>query len=31
MIAYFHSTGKAVDVDELEPWLRLFFGLPERM
>jgi hypothetical protein len=28
MIAYFHSTGKAVSVDELEPWLRLFFGLP---
>ena len=29
MIAYFHSTGKAVSLDELEPWLRLFFGLPE--
>jgi hypothetical protein len=29
MIAYFHSTGKAVAVSELEAWLRLFFGLPE--
>jgi len=28
MIAYFHSTGKAVSLDDLEPWLRLFFGLP---
>lgn len=28
MIAYFHSTGKAVALYELEPWLRLFFGLP---
>jgi hypothetical protein len=28
MVAYFHSTGKAVAVDELESWLRLFFGLP---
>ena len=28
MVAYFHSTGKAVGLDELEPWLRLFFGLP---
>jgi len=28
MVAYFHSTGKAVALDELEPWLRLFFGLP---
>ena len=28
MVAYFHSTGKAVSLDELEPWLRLFFGLP---
>jgi hypothetical protein len=28
MTAYFHSTGKAVALDELEPWLRLFFGLP---
>ncbi|HUR35722.1 MAG TPA: PD-(D/E)XK nuclease superfamily protein [Vicinamibacterales bacterium] len=29
MVAYFHSTGKAVQMSELEPWLRLFFGLPE--
>lgn len=28
MIAYFHSTGKAVSLDDLEPWLRLCFGLP---
>jgi hypothetical protein len=28
MVAYFHSTGKAVALDELDPWLRLFFGLP---
>jgi hypothetical protein len=28
MVAYFHATGKAVGVDELESWLRLFFGLP---
>ena len=28
MVAYFHSTGKAVSVGELEPWLRLFFGIP---
>lgn len=28
MVAYLHSTGKAVALDELEPWLRLFFGLP---
>jgi hypothetical protein len=28
MVAYFHSTGKAVELSELEPWLRLFFGLP---
>ncbi|MDP9226673.1 MAG: hypothetical protein M3P18_23100 [Actinomycetota bacterium] len=27
MVAYFHSTGKAVALNELEPWLRLFFGL----
>ena len=27
MVAYFHATGKAVALDELEPWLRLFFGL----
>jgi len=25
---YLTSTGKAVRLDELEPWLRLFFGLP---
>jgi hypothetical protein len=29
MAAYFHSTGKAVAFEDLEPWLRLFFGLPE--
>jgi hypothetical protein len=28
MVAFFHSKGKAVSLDELEPWLRLFFGLP---
>jgi hypothetical protein len=28
MIAYFHSTGKAVSLDDLEAWLLLFFGLP---
>jgi len=28
MIAYFHSTGKAVALAELEAWLKLFFGLP---
>lgn len=28
MLAYFHSTGKAVALDDLEAWLRLFFGLP---
>ena len=28
MVAFFHSTGKAVAVSELDPWLRLFFGLP---
>lgn len=28
MIAYFHSTGKAVSLEDLEAWLRLFFGLP---
>ena len=27
MIAFFHATGKAVSLSELEPWLRLFFGL----
>jgi len=30
MIAFFHATGKAVSLDELEPWLRLFFGLPRQ-
>ena len=28
MLAYFHSTGKAVALEDLEAWLRLFFGLP---
>jgi hypothetical protein len=28
MVAFFHATGKAVSLIELEPWLRLFFGLP---
>ena len=28
MLAYFHSTGKAVSLEDLEAWLRLFFGLP---
>ena len=28
MVAFFHATGKAVSLLELEPWLRLFFGLP---
>jgi len=28
MKSYLISTGKAVELDELEPWLRLFFGLP---
>lgn len=27
MIAYFHSTGKAVALGELEQWLRLFLGI----
>jgi hypothetical protein len=27
MIAYFHATGKAVSLSELQPWLELFFGL----
>jgi hypothetical protein len=27
--SYLHSTGKAVSYAELEPWLRLVFGLPE--
>ncbi len=30
MLAYFHSTGKAVALDDLEDWLRLFFGLPAK-
>ena len=32
MKAYLISTGKAVDLEDLEPWLRLFFGLeiPEK-
>lgn len=29
MIAYFHATGKVVALEELEPWLRLFFGLTQ--
>jgi hypothetical protein len=28
MKSFLISTGKAVELDELEPWLRLFFGLP---
>jgi hypothetical protein len=28
MKAFLISTGKAVEFTELEPWLRLFFGLP---
>jgi hypothetical protein len=27
--SYLHSTGKAVGYADLEPWLRLFVGLPE--
>lgn len=27
--SYLHSTGRAVTLDDLESWLRLFFGLPE--
>ncbi|MBI4498986.1 MAG: hypothetical protein HY689_13930 [Chloroflexi bacterium] len=27
MRSYLLSTGRAVEVDDLEPWLRLFFGL----
>lgn len=27
MRSYLYSTGKAVDLDDLEMWLRLFFGL----
>ena len=29
-VSYLHSTGKAVAFDDLESWLRLFFGLPAR-
>jgi hypothetical protein len=29
MRSYLYSTGKAVDLADLEGWLRLFFGLPE--
>lgn len=29
MVAYFHSTGKAVSLADVEAWLRLYFGLPE--
>ena len=28
MKSFLVSTGKAVELDELEPWLRLYFGLP---
>ena len=28
MRAFLVSTGKAVEFEELEPWLRLYFGLP---
>lgn len=28
MVAYLHSTGMAVSLEDLEAWLRLFFGLP---
>ena len=28
MKSYLISTGKAIELNELEPWLRLFFGLP---
>lgn len=28
MKSYLLSTGKAVEIDDLEPWLRLYFGLP---
>ena len=27
--AFLYSTGKAVAFHELEPWLRLFFGMPD--
>ena len=29
MRSYLHSTGKAVAFEDLEGWLRLFFGLPD--
>lgn len=29
MRQYLYSTGKAVDLEDLEDWLRLYFGLPE--
>ena len=29
MKAFLHSTGKAVELEDLEPWLRLFFGMDE--
>ena len=28
MKSFLISSGKAVELNELEPWLRLFFGLP---
>jgi hypothetical protein len=28
MRSFLISTGKAVELDDLEPWLRLYFGLP---
>lgn len=28
MKSFLISTGKAVELEDLEPWLRLFFGLP---
>lgn len=31
MKSYFASTGKAVELHDLEPWLRLYFGLPLRI
>ncbi|HEY3381709.1 MAG TPA: hypothetical protein VGK32_08070 [Vicinamibacterales bacterium] len=29
MRSYLYSTGKAVGFEDLEAWLRLFFGLPD--
>jgi hypothetical protein len=29
MRSYLYSTGKAVDLDDLDDWLKLFFGIPE--